>query len=160
MRICRDLFLQKGLTNHIPRDTIKSTKKKNAVLTPGVTAARSIADGAVRTQRRGCRFVGVRRGQNVPSALIFLEVSIISKKALINEEIKAKEVRVVNATGEQIGVLSIEKALRMAFEAGLDLVEIAPEGKPPVCKIMDFGDTALNARSGRKKSAKTSRQPS
>ena len=93
MRICRDLFLQKGLTNHIPRDTIKSTKKKNAVLTPGVTAARSIADGAVRTQRRGCRFVGVRRGQNVPSALIFLEVSIISKKALINEEIKAKEVR-------------------------------------------------------------------
>ena len=66
-------------------------------------------------------------------------MSVISKKALINEEIKAKEVRVVSADGAQIGVLSIEKALRMAFEAGLDLVEIAPEGKPPVCKIMDFG---------------------
>ena len=68
-----------------------------------------------------------------------MEVSVISKKALINEEIKAKEVRVVSADGAQIGVLSIEKALRMAFEAGLDLVEIAPEGKPPVCKILDYG---------------------
>ena len=66
-------------------------------------------------------------------------MSVISKKALINEEIKAKEVRVVSADGAQIGVLSIEKALRMAFEAGLDLVEIAPEGKPPVCKILDYG---------------------
>lgn len=106
---------------------------------PGVTAARSIADGAARSKRDGCRFMSACAGTECSKRTYFLEVSVISKKALINEEIKAKEVRVVSADGAQIGVLSIEKALRMAFEAGLDLVEIAPEGKPPVCKIMDFG---------------------
>ena len=115
------------------------TKKKNAVLTPASQPrGQSLTEppAASGTGAVSCRRA---RGQSVPSALIFLEVSVISKKALINEEIKAKEVRVVSADGAQIGVLSIEKALRMAFEAGLDLVEIAPEGKPPVCKIMDFG---------------------
>ena len=115
------------------------TKKKNAVLTPASQPrGQSLTEppAASGTGAVSCRRA---RGQSVPSALIFLEVSVISKKALINEEIKAKEVRVVSADGAQIGVLSIEKALRMAFEAGLDLVEIAPEGKPPVCKILDYG---------------------
>lgn len=123
----------------MPCATIIRTKKKNAVLTPASQPrGQSLTEppAASGTGAVSCRRA---RGQSVPSALIFLEVSVISKKALINEEIKAKEVRVVSADGAQIGVLSIEKALRMAFEAGLDLVEIAPEGKPPVCKIMDFG---------------------
>ena len=69
----------------------------------------------------------------------YMEVSTISKKALINEEIKAPEVRVIDAEGNQIGIIKLEAALRAADEAGLDLVEIAPDAKPPVCKLMDFG---------------------
>ena len=68
-----------------------------------------------------------------------MEVSVISKRALINEEIKAEEVRVVDSEGQQLGILKIGDALRAASEADLDLVEIAPDAKPPVCKIMDFG---------------------
>lgn len=49
------------------------------------------------------------------------------------------EVRVVDANGEQLGVLAIADALRMAAEAELDLVEVAPQAKPPVCRIMDYG---------------------
>ncbi|HAN20393.1 MAG: translation initiation factor IF-3 [Clostridiales bacterium GWF2_36_10] len=63
----------------------------------------------------------------------------ISKKTLINEEIKANEVRVVGSDGKQLGVLRTEQALRLANEESLDLVEIAPEAQPPVCKIMDYG---------------------
>ena len=69
----------------------------------------------------------------------FLEVSTISKKALINEEIRAPEVRVIDPEGNQLGIIKLEDALRAADEAGLDLVEIAPDAKPPVCKLMDFG---------------------
>lgn len=57
----------------------------------------------------------------------------------INKNIKASEVRVVSDKGEQLGVLSISDALRAAEDAGLDLVEVAPKGKPPVCKLMDYG---------------------
>ena len=49
------------------------------------------------------------------------------------------EVRLVGAAGEQIGVVRIEEAMRLAQEADLDLVEVAPEAKPPVAKLMDFG---------------------
>ncbi|NLY91035.1 MAG: translation initiation factor IF-3 [Firmicutes bacterium] len=57
----------------------------------------------------------------------------------MNEEIRAREVRVVSADGEQLGVLPIKDALRLAREKELDLVEVAPTAKPPVCKIMDYG---------------------
>ena len=64
----------------------------------------------------------------------------ISKKELqINEKIKDKQVRVVSNDGEQLGVLSISEALRVAFSKDLDLVKIAPTAIPPVCKIMDYG---------------------
>jgi len=56
----------------------------------------------------------------------------------INHYIQAKEVRVVDEKGKQIGVLSTEKALKQAQSKGLDLVEVAPNAKPPVCKIVDF----------------------
>jgi len=56
----------------------------------------------------------------------------------INQYIQAKEVRVVDEKGKQIGVLATEKALKQAQEKGLDLVEVAPNTKPPVCKIVDF----------------------
>lgn len=57
----------------------------------------------------------------------------------INEEIREKEVRVVSADGEQLGVMSSKDALELAEKKGLDLVNIAPSAKPPVCKIMDYG---------------------
>ena len=58
---------------------------------------------------------------------------------MINEQIKAKEVRLISSEGEQLGVVSINEAREKAEEAGLDLVLIAPTAKPPVCKIIDYG---------------------
>jgi translation initiation factor IF-3 len=57
----------------------------------------------------------------------------------VNERIRFTPVRVVDPSGEQIGVLDTDKARKIAGEHGLDLVEIAPEARPPVCKIMDYG---------------------
>jgi translation initiation factor IF-3 len=57
----------------------------------------------------------------------------------INEGIRVKEVRLIGPTGENVGVVSIQEALRMAAEADLDLVEVAAAADPPVCRIMDFG---------------------
>jgi len=57
----------------------------------------------------------------------------------VNYGIKVKEVRVVAADGEQLGILDTRDAIRRAEEQGLDLVEVAPTAKPPVCRIMDFG---------------------
>jgi len=71
--------------------------------------------------------------------LNFLEVSAISKKSNINEQIRSKEVRLIDQDGNQVGITKMEVALKAALEAGLDLVEISPDAKPPVCKIMDFG---------------------
>jgi len=58
---------------------------------------------------------------------------------LVNEAIRAREVRVIGANGDQIGVKTRQEALEMAQNANLDLVMVAPNGKPPVCRIMDFG---------------------
>ena len=64
----------------------------------------------------------------------------ISKETLrINGEIRAREVRVTDAQGEQLGIMSSREALKLAREADLDLVKIAPNAKPPVCKIIDYG---------------------
>ncbi|WP_322743269.1 translation initiation factor IF-3 [Marivivens aquimaris] len=57
----------------------------------------------------------------------------------INDRIRCPEVRLIGAEGENVGVVTPEKALDMAEQAGLDLVEISPNAKPPVCKIMDYG---------------------
>ena len=62
-----------------------------------------------------------------------------SKKPVINEHIDASEVRLVLANGDQAGIVSIDEARAAASEAKLDLVMIAPEAEPPVCKIMDYG---------------------
>ena len=57
----------------------------------------------------------------------------------INEQIRDKEVRVIGEDGEQLGIMSAKEALKLAEEAGVDLVKIAPTAKPPVCKIVDYG---------------------
>ena len=58
---------------------------------------------------------------------------------MINEQIRDKEVRVVGADGEQLGLMSAREAQKIADDAGLDLVKIAPKAKPPVCKVIDYG---------------------
>lgn len=58
---------------------------------------------------------------------------------MINEQIRDKEVRLIGEDGEQLGIMSAKEALKMAKEADLDLVKIAPTAKPPVCKIIDYG---------------------
>ncbi|OUV62536.1 MAG: translation initiation factor IF-3 [Gammaproteobacteria bacterium TMED119] len=62
-----------------------------------------------------------------------------SKDVRLNEEIFDPEVRLIDATGDNVGVVKIEEALRMAGEADLDLVEISPNAQPPVCRVMDYG---------------------
>jgi translation initiation factor IF-3 len=64
---------------------------------------------------------------------------LIARDQRTNRRIRAREVRVVGAAGEQLGVLTIEAALEKANETGMDLVEVNPMAKPPVCKIMDYG---------------------
>ena len=67
-----------------------------------------------------------------------MEGKIISE-LFINEQIRDKEVRVIGTDGEQLGIMSAKEALKLAEEAGVDLVKIAPTAKPPVCKIVDYG---------------------
>ena len=58
---------------------------------------------------------------------------------MINEQIRDREVRLIGADGEQLGIVSSREAQKIADEAGLDLVKIAPNAKPPVCKVIDYG---------------------
>ena len=72
--------------------------------------------------------------------ILFWRCFVISNKDLmINEEIRDKEVRVIGANGDQLGVMSSKEALNIAEQNGMDLVKIAPQATPPVCKIMDYG---------------------
>jgi translation initiation factor IF-3 len=66
------------------------------------------------------------------------ENTISNKKARINKDIRATEVRLIDDQGEQLGIVSIAEALEKAQASGLDLVEISPNAKPPVCKMMDY----------------------
>ena len=67
-----------------------------------------------------------------------MEVSIISE-LMINEQIRDREIRLIGEDGEQLGIMSARDAMKLAREANLDLVKIAPTAKPPVCKIIDYG---------------------
>ena len=64
----------------------------------------------------------------------------------VNEQIEAEKVRVVNADGEMVGVISKEEGIEIAFEAGLDLVEGSPNADPPVCKVLDYGKYKYEAQ--------------
>ncbi|HLF66704.1 MAG TPA: translation initiation factor IF-3 [Gammaproteobacteria bacterium] len=72
--------------------------------------------------------------------------SSISKNIRLNDKIRVREVRLIDNEGQQLGIVLIEEALRLAREAELDLVEIAPNEKPPVCRIMDYGKFLFEQR--------------
>ena len=74
-----------------------------------------------------------------PPFIYFRRCKEISREAMINEEIRAKELRVIAADGTQLGIMSREEALALSEEKRLDLVCISPKANPPVCKILDYG---------------------
>lgn len=84
-------------------------------------------------------------------------LNISTKETQINEEIRDKEVRVINTDGTQLGVMPIEEAMRLAEENNTDLVKIAPQAKPPVCKIMDFGKYRFEQAKREKEAKKNQR---
>ena len=84
--------------------------------------------------------------------------AISSQEPRLNEEITAREVRLIGYDGEQMGICAVEEAQRVADNEGLDLVEIAPNADPPVCRVMDYGkfkyDQAIKAKQARKNQSK------
>ncbi|PIE21731.1 MAG: translation initiation factor IF-3 [Arachnia propionica] len=83
----------------------------------------------------------------------------ISAEPRINDRIRVPEVRLVGPNGEQVGIVRVEDALRLAAESDLDLVEVAPQARPPVCKLMDYGkfkyEAAQKARDARRNQSNT-----
>lgn len=84
--------------------------------------------------------------------------AIAAQEPRLNEDITAREVRLIGYDGEQMGICSIDEAQRVADNEGLDLVEIAPNADPPVCRVMDYGkfkyDQAIKAKQARKNQSK------
>ncbi len=79
-----------------------------------------------------------------------------TKRFAVNGEIRARQVRLIDQEGKQLGIVPIDEALRNAEQAGLDLVEIAPDAEPVVCKVMDFGKYVFEAK--KQKSAAKKKQ--
>ena len=84
-------------------------------------------------------------------------VSISKQGHQINEEIRDKEVRLVSADGEQLGIMNAQEALSKAEEANLDLVKISPNAVPPVCKLMDYGKFKFEQTKREKEAKKNQR---
>jgi len=85
---------------------------------------------------------------------------LIEQKTRVNEQIRLSPVRLIGADGEQVGIVPLEEARKLAAEAGLDLVEVAPEARPIVVRVMDWGkhrfEAAKKAREARKKESRIS----
>ncbi len=83
----------------------------------------------------------------------------IAQELRVNDKIRAREVRVVAPDGSQVGVLKVEEAQYLASQLGLDLVEVAPDAKPPVCRMMDYGkykyELSVRQREARKRQTRT-----
>jgi translation initiation factor IF-3 len=81
------------------------------------------------------------------------------KKTLLNDDITYPQVRVIDAEGGQLGIMASVDAIKMAMEAGLDLVEVSPNAEPPVCRIMDFGkfrfENSKKTQASKKKQKRT-----
>ena len=84
-------------------------------------------------------------------------LNISAKDLQINDEIRDRELRVISSDGEQLGIMSAAEALKIAEEKNLDLVKIAPQAKPPVCKIMDYGKFRFEKAKREKEARKNQR---
>ena len=76
------------------------------------------------------------------------------QKQRLNDEITADEIRLISEKGEQLGIVSLEAALEQTQESGLDLIEIAPNGRPPVCKMVDYGKLKYEKKKKQQQSKK------
>ena len=76
------------------------------------------------------------------------------QKQRLNDEITADEIRLISEKGEQLGIVSLEAALEQTRESGLDLIEIAPSGRPPVCKMVDYGKLKYEKKKKQQQSKK------
>ena len=100
-----------------------------------------------------CDYIFVRKsGYSIPAFIFKFRRCCIIKELQINEEIREKEVRLIDTDGSQLGVVPIRKALEIANDRRLDLVNVAPNAKPAVCRIMDYGNMRWQKR--RKKQEK------
>lgn len=101
----------------------------------------------------------IRRADNLSALILFWRCFGISsiKELQINDGISDKEIRVVGNDGEQLGIMPTEKALQLAESSNLDLVKIAPQAKPPVCKIMDYGKYCFEQTKREKEAKKNQR---
>ena len=83
------------------------------------------------------------------------EYAIKVEKIRVNDQIRASEIRLIGADNEQVGIVSLAKGLELAEEEGFDLVEVAPEATPPVCKLLDYGkykyELSKKEKEGKKK---------
>lgn len=80
------------------------------------------------------------------------------KRSAINSEIRAKEVRLIDQDGEQVGIMGLRDALARSEAAGMDLVEISPEAEPPVCRIMDYGKFVFEQKQKKREAKKKQHQ--
>lgn len=85
-------------------------------------------------------------------------IAKLDKRNRLNDDITASEVRLIGADGEQVGIVSIEDAIRTAEEASLDLVEIVPNAEPPVCRIMDYGKFVFEQKKQKQEARKKQKQ--
>ena len=86
--------------------------------------------------------------------LIFLEVFYIKQELPINEQIRVKQIQLIDDEGQKRGVMDLNSALEIAYEKNLDLVLVAPNGNPPVCKIMNYGKYKFEQAKKEKESKK------
>ena len=99
----------------------------------------------------------MRMPEYVHSHFLWRCYPIAAQDHLLNEDIQAPEVRLISDTGEQLGLMSSEEALKIAVEKEMDLVMIAPGSKPPVCKIMDYGKYRFEQAKREKEAKKNQR---
>ena len=84
-------------------------------------------------------------------------MNINNRELSVNEGIREREVRVIDANGEQLGIMSPRKAMEIAEQRQLDLVMVAPQAKPPVCRIMDYGKYRFEMAKREKEARKNQR---
>ena len=92
--------------------------------------------------------------------LIFLEVFYIKQELPINEQIRLKQVQLIDDEGQKLGIMDTAKALDIAYEKNLDLVLVAPNGNPPVCKVMDYNKYRYEKQKKEKEATKKQRASS
>lgn len=87
-----------------------------------------------------------------------MKTPVAQDSTRVNREIRAREVRVIGATGQQLGIMSTREALTIAEEQELDLVEVAPNADPPVCRLMDYGKYLYEKQKRERESRKAQKQ--